>query len=38
MLEQRKSVRSPHLEEEGVTETMCDELTATPHCPSPCST
>ncbi|CAM9967432.1 unnamed protein product, partial [Bubo scandiacus] len=29
-LEQGKSVRSPSPEEEGATETMCDELTTTP--------
>jgi len=29
MLEQGRSVRSPTLEEEGVAETTCDELTAT---------
>jgi len=37
MLEQAKNVRSPPPEEEGVAETMCDELTATPipHPPAP---
>lgn len=30
MMEQWKSVRSPPLEEEGVTETTCDELMTTP--------
>ena len=35
MLEQGNSVRSPTLEEEGVAETMCDKLTATP---IPCPT
>jgi len=30
MLENRKSVRGPPPEEEGATETMCDELTVTP--------
>ena len=35
MLEQGKSVRSSPPEEEGVTETTCDGLTATPiPCPS----
>jgi len=34
MLEQGKTVRGPPLEEEGVAETKCDELTATPiRCP-----
>jgi len=30
MLEQGKSMRSPHPEEEGAAETTCDELTVTP--------
>ncbi|GAB0206886.1 hypothetical protein GRJ2_003154200 [Grus japonensis] len=30
MLEQGKNVKSPPPEEEGVAETMCDELTTTP--------
>ena len=30
-LEQGKGVRSPPPEEEGVAETMCDELTTTPN-------
>ena len=30
MLEQGQSVRSPPTEEEGMAETTCDELTATP--------
>ena len=29
-MEKGKSVRSPPLEEEGATETTCNELTATP--------
>lgn len=33
ILEQRKSVRSPNLEKEGVTETTCDDLI-----PTPCTT
>jgi len=37
MLELGQSVRSPPLEEEGETETTCDELTVTPipHSPAP---
>ena len=37
MLEQEKSVRSALLEEEGVADTTCDELTTTPipHPPVP---
>ena len=37
MLEPGKSVRSPPPEEEGVAETTWEELTQTPHSPSPCA-
>lgn len=36
-LEQRKSLSSPAYEEEGMAETMCDELASTPILGHPCT-
>lgn len=37
ILEQRKSLKSPANEEEGMAETVCDELASTPILCHPCT-